>query len=58
MLPGDVVSIFFGAHVPYGIRQGSENPLRFSLVGDAYVYGIMDGEFMTTEFRKEVFELI
>jgi hypothetical protein len=57
MLPGDVVSIFFGAHVPYVIRQESEHPLLFSLVGDAYVYGIMDGEFMTTEFRKEVFEL-
>jgi hypothetical protein len=58
MLPGDVVSIFFGAHVPYVIRQESGNPLRFSLVGDAYVYGIMDGEFMTTEYSKEAFELI
>jgi hypothetical protein len=58
MLPADVVSIFFGAHIPYVIRQESENPLRFSLVGDAYVYGIMDGEFMTTVFEKEVFGLI
>lgn len=58
MLSGDAVSIFFGAHVPYVVRQESENPQRFSLVGDAYVYGIMDGEFMTTGFRQEVFELI
>lgn len=54
MLPGDAVSIFF----PYVIRRESESPLQFSLVGDAYVYGIMGDEFMTTEFRKEVFELI
>jgi hypothetical protein len=58
ILPGHVVSIFFGAHVPYVIRQESESPLQFSLVGDAYVYGIMDGEFMATEYRNEVFELI
>jgi hypothetical protein len=58
MRPGDIVCILFGAHVPYVIRQESENPLRFSPVGDVYVHGIMDGEFMMMEFRKETFELI
>jgi hypothetical protein len=40
---GDRITIFFGARVPYIIRKISKS---FRLVGECYVYGVMDGEFM------------
>ncbi|KAH7079453.1 heterokaryon incompatibility protein-domain-containing protein [Paraphoma chrysanthemicola] len=42
---GDTIAIFVGARVPYVIRQAGE-PGTWTLVGEAHVYGIMDGEFM------------
>jgi hypothetical protein len=56
--PGDVVCIFYGAHVPYLNRPDRGQPGRFTLVGDAYVHGIMDGEFMEINRKEEVFELV
>ncbi|KAF2731891.1 hypothetical protein EJ04DRAFT_497869 [Polyplosphaeria fusca] len=43
--PGDVVFIFKGCRVPYVIRN-HEQANGWSLVGEAHVYAIMDGEFM------------
>jgi Heterokaryon incompatibility protein (HET) len=45
----DVVAIFLGADVPYMLRP-LENG-NYQLVGEAYVYGIMHGEFLLN--RKE-----
>jgi len=39
--PGDEVVVFWGATVPYVVRRG---PIGFTLVGDGYVQGIMEGE--------------
>lgn len=41
--PTDLLCIILGAHVPYVIRK---NGLYYSLVGEAYVHGLMDGEAM------------
>jgi len=43
MQTGDVVCILFGCKVPYVLRPVDGHYL---LVGDAYIYGIMDGEAM------------
>lgn len=48
---GDVVSIFYGAPVPFVLRPVDDG--KFKLMGEAYVHGIMDGEFMKEE-REEV----
>jgi hypothetical protein len=45
--PGDAIAIFKGARVPYVIRK-VENKQQWALIGESHVYGIMDGEFMTT----------
>lgn len=43
--PGDVVCVCLGAHVPYVIRP-SGNDGSYTLVGDAWVDGIMCGEVL------------
>ncbi|KAH6716433.1 heterokaryon incompatibility protein-domain-containing protein, partial [Leptodontidium sp. MPI-SDFR-AT-0119] len=40
----DIVCIIFGAQVPYVLRPDGKGQYR--LVGEAYIHGIMDGEFM------------
>lgn len=40
--PGDLVYVFRGFSVPFVLRRGSDDRLR--LVGEAYVYGVMDGQ--------------
>lgn len=42
--PGDVVCVFLGAHVPYVIRASGDG--SYTLVGDAWVNGIMCGEVL------------
>ncbi|KAF6820886.1 heterokaryon incompatibility protein [Colletotrichum plurivorum] len=44
-LPGDKIVIFLGGKTPYVVRELGEG--SFELVGEAYVHGIMYGEFMT-----------
>lgn len=54
-LPGDVVIIIFGAVQPFVVRRVGVD--RWELIGEAYVYGIMDGEFMESESQAEEFIL-
>jgi Heterokaryon incompatibility protein (HET) len=42
--PGDAVCILLGAQVPFVLRKRDDR--GWQLVGEAHVYGIMDGEFM------------
>ena len=43
---GDLVCIFSGGRVPHVIRPLPDGSgAAFSLVGDAYVYGLINGEF-------------
>jgi hypothetical protein len=39
--PGDSITLFSGAKVPFGLREHSSG---FQLLGEAYVHGIMDDE--------------
>jgi hypothetical protein len=52
---GDLVVIFCGAHIPNIIREVGAG--RYELVGDAYVQGIMNGEFMESEPKTQTFIL-
>ncbi len=55
---GDEIHVVPGASVPYVLRLagavGEEGHRQGVLVGEAYVYGIMDGEFMETGPTLEV----
>jgi hypothetical protein len=44
---GDKVCIFFGGCVPFVLRECGDGTFR--LVGECYIYGIMDGEAMKRE---------
>jgi hypothetical protein len=51
MLPGDVICIFLGAQLPYILRR-TETDL-YKLIGEGYVHGIMDGEYIERKPRRE-----
>jgi hypothetical protein len=44
--PGDIICIFLGGNVPYVIRPVEYKPETYLLVGEVYIYSIMNGEFM------------
>lgn len=53
---GDVVCIFYGAKAPYVIRPGKYE--TFTLVGEAFVQGIMYGEFLKAKPASQTFTLV
>ena len=53
-VPGDYIFIIVGAPVPLILRHAGQGLYR--IVGEAYVYGIMDGEFV--EGGPEIEELV
>jgi heterokaryon incompatibility protein (HET) len=52
---GDIICIFHGGVVPFVLRPEADG--RYRLLGEAYVHGIMDGEFMSTAHSTENFVL-
>ena len=46
MREGDLVCVFLGGKVPWVVRQDGH---AYTLVGECYVHGIMNGELMQTE---------
>ncbi|KAF5557526.1 het-6-heterokaryon incompatibility [Fusarium mexicanum] len=48
--PGDEVVLFSGGRVPFVVRRGSAECK--SIVGEAYVHGIMDGELLDSADAK------
>jgi hypothetical protein len=56
MLPGDTVSIFQGAKVPYILRRCDGG--GFKLIGEAYLYGLMHGEIMKNNPTFEIIKLV
>jgi len=50
---GDVICLFLGAKFPYILRKDSSG--NWSLVGEAYVHGIMYGEFMESNLEEDIF---
>lgn len=51
----DVVVVFSGARFPYILRKSLL--AGWTLVGEAYVHGIMYGELMEEEMKEEIFSL-
>lgn len=47
MASEDLVVVFAGAHVPFILRQTTAAPLRYRVLGPAFVHGLMDGEGIT-----------
>jgi len=55
VVPGDVVCVLHGGDVPFVLRPRGGN--RYSLVGECYVHGLMDGEAMK-DHKLEVQEFV
>ena len=51
---GDVIVIFYGAPVSFVLRPKGQ---EFQLLGEAYIHGIMDGEFMQVNREVKTFHL-
>lgn len=41
---GDIITVLKGSRAPYALRRLSED--RFSLIGECYVYGMMEGQIV------------
>lgn len=48
---GDSVCVFLGSHIPFVVR--SRGGGDFELVGECYVHGIMNGEVMAMDLKKQ-----
>lgn len=60
---GDVIAIFFGCSVPIILRPNYSisNPNHveaYQFVGEAFIYGKMEGEALDEDFDEQVFKLI
>jgi hypothetical protein len=53
----DTLCILFGARVPHVLQKRGEGKQGYILIGEAYVHGIMDGEFMSGNNETVDFEL-
>lgn len=54
---GDLICILYGANTPYLVRpKGSGNPM--TLIGDAYVHGLMYGEALSMPERQSECEIV
>lgn len=51
---GDIICILYGCVVPLVLRR---NGVGYQLIGEAYVHGIMDGEFVKKDHDSETFDL-
>jgi hypothetical protein len=52
---GDSVTIIFGTQIPIILRPAAGT---YTYVGEAYVHGMMQGEFMSGTFEETEFEII
>lgn len=48
MQPGDIVCFVFRANTPYVLHLDDDGE-QYSLVGSAFVYGMMDGELLSSK---------
>ncbi|KAI1373742.1 heterokaryon incompatibility protein-domain-containing protein [Hypoxylon crocopeplum] len=56
--PGDIVTLLWGINSPIILRpRDHDTTVGHTFVGDAYVDGIMQGEFLETEPAQEVFDI-
>ncbi|PMD20424.1 hypothetical protein NA56DRAFT_704766 [Hyaloscypha hepaticicola] len=52
---GDLVVILFGLDMPFVLRPEDEGQYR--IIGETYLHGIMDGEFMSQNPPAETFTI-
>ncbi|OQO03798.1 hypothetical protein B0A48_10438 [Cryoendolithus antarcticus] len=52
---GDIVCILYGCTVPCLLRECADSPGSYRLIGECYVYGLMDGRAVTCR-SEEVLE--
>ncbi|KAF2498460.1 hypothetical protein BU16DRAFT_524572 [Lophium mytilinum] len=57
MEPTDSVCLLFGARVPCVLRKRPGEEGGYVFVGEAFVYGIMDGEFLREDQLSTTFEI-
>ncbi|KAL9624732.1 MAG: hypothetical protein Q9160_001086 [Pyrenula sp. 1 TL-2023] len=61
---GDIACILFGCSVPVLLRPSPDREQRFTLVGESYIHGLMEGEAITGreketwKFEDEWFNLV
>lgn len=55
--PGDVIVLLFGGSTPFILRPRAGDQGGYLVIGESYVYGIMDGEFPENEDSEFVFDL-
>jgi hypothetical protein len=56
--PGDVICILFGCSVPCILREHQDKEVGnyFEFIGEAFIYGKMDGEAVTEEALEKTKE--
>ncbi|KAG7294405.1 hypothetical protein NEMBOFW57_004476 [Staphylotrichum longicolle] len=52
-LPGDAILVLFGVPTPLVVRPADDE--CFTIIGPAYIYGVMKGEALQKENRSEIF---
>lgn len=58
MQAGDTLAILNGVDVPFILRHEGGQAESYRLVGEAYVHGVMDGEFADPSTPKQFFDLL
>jgi hypothetical protein len=53
---GDEVTIWFGATVPFVMRSSAQDPTKCSLIGAAYIAGIMEGEMVDELYCEDLLD--
>ena len=55
--PDDIIVFLDGATTPFLLRPAGNVAGCYHLVGEVYVYGVMDGEMMEKGLEEVMFEL-
>lgn len=58
---GDVIAILYGCNVPVilrSVQSGSGEVISYHFIGEAYIYGKMDGEVFEEPHEEMIFKLI
>jgi hypothetical protein len=50
---GDSVYIFAGGGLPFVLRPSAELPNKYEVVGGCYIHGVMNGELVESDKRRE-----
>ena len=56
-MPGDIIVVLFGGSTPFILRPRASVEAGYLLIGEAYVYGIMDGELINDSAVEASFRL-